>query len=231
MTRRAYALIAAVILVSLAPAAGATTTWEFTGLVRTLGGATGPFPPELQALGIDEGAFVSGFLELDPSVPDSAAAVDQGTYYSGAVYMEVSVGDVSVWGEYGVVAVNLDREYQGDTYSRQLFWMTPAHLEPGGVVVAQIALELVDDGADLFVTDAFPLVPPDLAALEPFRAEPIPQTTSIAIQSPGGYGLIRAELTSLAAVPSVPEPSTLWLIGAGLLVATLRAPFEKARSR
>ena len=210
-------LIATGIIV--AGSASAITTWQFDGNIRTEGNST-TFSPALVALGIDVGAPISGYFAYDETVPDDVPALDRGVYDSAVLWGEFTVGSVTISvpaaGVINTVIVDTDVYHSPTDQTFGIISMTGGGFSPD-LDIGFTFLELVASDLSVIASDDIPVVPPDLADLTTFdELFPFPWLTSFGFSSSaaGGSGLVRAEITSLTAVP---EPSTALLVALGLL--------------
>jgi len=209
--------------IGLATSASAVVVWQIEGQIRTANNTT-TFSPELLALGIDVGTPISGWFEMDETVPDSDPAADHGVYGNFLWSGELSVGSTTIDLQYGgiidtlVVNSSLRTIQSVDVYGNI---SGGASASSPDLDVQFGFFELVATQPGVITGDAFPVTPPDLALLSTFDdLFPFPLLTSFGFSTPTD-SVVRAEISSIQLIP---EPSTALLVGVGVagMAATRR---------
>lgn len=209
--------IAALATLTLATPSSATVVWQFEGTVRTQDDTT-TFNPELSALGIGVGTPISGYFEMNEWAADTQPADPTRGFYTNAMTGgQLSVGDTTITISNGVSPnfVLVDTDVVWDDYT------VGSISGAGGGTSTDLDIgfaffELVADDLSIITSEVFPTTPPSLSDLTTFDdllLEPLKTSFGFSLLS-GGGGLVRAEITSLSAIP---EPSTGLLVSIGLL--------------
>ena len=189
-------LAAAVVLMAAGTADGAPMTYVFEGAVT--------FVPTELASEFSAGESISGIYAFDSDALDLNPAPDLGSYpyesFDVAIddYMASSAdGRIEVWNDVGGFDIyrvqNLDT-LVGDAIG---VWM------PTG-----FTLQLTDDTASVFDSDALPLTVPELEDA---------MTSIFRLSFEDGSGQVRTLDGTITSFSHVPEPSTALLFAGGLM--------------
>jgi len=218
-------LLAACVHTGLVPGvARATTTWVFTGVVRTLTGGRTTFPPELTSLGIDVGVPITARWVLDETTEPVPIAT--GFLYPGAtVGGEIVVGSLTIslldGGLLDALAVNIQEP--GATFGNRIAGYAP--IPSIGPISGFAFFELLDAlPADAILTPDFPALPPPLSALDPFpTGRPPPVYTRLGFSGDHTFLTVNAEITSIGVILE-PSGAVLFAIGLAIARSSMRRP-------
>jgi hypothetical protein len=195
------------------PARAIPLAWYFSAEVASASGSAADLDA-LEAAGVVPGARFGGFLVFESSTPDGDPDPLFGRYLGAPTGFRAEFDALIVdfmAGGSEQVFVDVPGGSLPDVYAALLATASPASLPS-----LLVSLELVDSSGLAFATDALPLVPPLLAALDPYSAA---QATSLGFTTRlqllfGESTRVDAALTRL-----VPEPGSLVLLAAGVGLA------------